>query len=303
MLRSLIRVQRLKISTKHSGSSGAVVSERPQMNIITRKYRAQIVVIMALASATLIGAIALCTDVGLLYYNWGLLQKAADAAALAGANYLPGDAAGAVSAANSFASQNGIVAGEINSTTVAADQMSITVQLKRTVPYYFARVVGLSSGLVTARATAGLEGAGAVNGMLPIGIDSRTAYTYGQSISLMTGQYGPGNWGPLALGGTGASNFASNIQYGYTGTLSVGQMLTTETGQMVGPTRSAFNTRLTAGTDGYPNGTFADHSIDDPRILTVPMVNYANINGNSQVPILGFAELWLVGIDSHETIT
>ncbi len=67
--------------------------------------------------------------------------------------------------------------------------------------------------------------------------------------------------------------------------------------------RAAFNARLNAGTDGYPNGTFADHSIDDPRILTVPMVNYANINGNSQVPILGFAELWLVGIDSHETIS
>jgi len=273
------------------------------MNIMTRKYRAQIVVIMALASATLIGAIVLGTDVGLLYYNWGLLQKAADAAALAGANYLPGDAAGAVSAANSFASQNGIVAGEINSTTVAADKMSITVQLKRTVPYYFARVVGLSSGLVAARATAGLEGAGAVNGMLPIGIDSRTAYTYGQSISLLTGQYGPGNWGPLALGGTGASNFASNLQYGYSGEISVGQLITTETGQMVGPTRAAFNARLAAGADSYPSGTFANHSITDPRVVTVPMVDYANGGGTSQVPVLGFAELWLAGIDSHETIS
>jgi hypothetical protein len=276
--------------------------ETPQMNIITRKYRAQIVVIMALASATLIGAIALCTDVGLLYYNWGLLQKVADAAVLAGANYLPDDAAGAVSAANSFASQNGIAAGEVNSTTVAADHMSITVQLKRTVPYYFARVVGLSSGLVTAQATAGLEGAGAVNGMVPIGIDSRTTYTYGQSISLMTGQYGPGNWGPLALGGTGASNFASNIQFGYSGEISVGQLITTETGQMVGPTRSAFNARLAAGADSYPSGTFANHTITDPRVVTVPMINYASVGGTSQVPVLGFAELWLVGMDSHETI-
>jgi hypothetical protein len=53
----------------------------------------------------------------------------------------------------------------------------------------------------------------------------------------------------------------------------------------------------------FPDGTFANHSINDPRIMTVPMVDYANINGSSQVPLLGFAELWLVGIDSHETIS
>ena len=72
---------------------------------------------------------------------------------------------------------------------------------------------------------------------------------------------------------------------------------------MVGPTQAAFNARLTAGVDGYPDGTFATHSINDPRIMTVPMVDYADINGSSQVQLLGFAELWLVGIDSHETIT
>jgi Flp pilus assembly protein TadG len=268
-----------------------------------RKYRAQIVVIMALVVATLIGTVALGTDVGVLYYNWGLLQKAADAAVLAGASYLPADSANAVSVADSFAAQNGIAASEITSTTVAPNQMSITVQLVRTVPYYFAKVIGISSGLVTAQATAGLQGAGVVTGMLPIGIDSRTTYTYGQPVSLMTGQYGPGNWGPLALDGTGASNFANNIQSGAVGNFAVGQLVATEPGSMVGPTRAAFNARLAAGVNSFSDGTFARHAIDDPRIVTVPMVNYANINGSSQVPVLGFAELWLVGMDSHETIS
>jgi Flp pilus assembly protein TadG len=211
--------------------------------------RGQIAVVMALATAALIGAMALSTDVGLLYYNWGLLQSAADSAVLAGATYLPSNPDNAVSVANSFAAQNGIGATDVISTTVSADQMSITTHLTRTVPYYFALVIGLSSGQVTAVATAGLQSVGAVSGVLPVGIDSRTTYTYGQPISLLTGQYGPGNWGPLALGGTGASNFASNVQYGYAGSLAVDQILATETGQMVGPTRSAFNARLTAGTD------------------------------------------------------
>jgi Flp pilus assembly protein TadG len=259
--------------------------------------------VMTVSIAALLGAIALCTDVGLLYYNWGLLQKAADSAVLAGANSLPSDATDAVAAADTFAAHNGIRATEIVATTVSADQRSITMSLLRTVPYCFAQLVGLSSGQVAASATAGVQNVGAVGSMLPVGIDSRTTYTYGQQVSLLTGQYGPGNWGPLALGATGASTFDSNVTYGYAGSVDVGQMLTTETGQMVGPTQSAFNARITAGADGFPDGTFADHAINDPRILTVPMVNYAAINGNSQVPVLGFAELWLVGIDSHQTIT
>lgn len=258
---------------------------------------------MALVIATLIGTIALGTDIGLLYYNWNLLQKAADAAVLAGASYLPGDPDSAVSVANTFAGHNGISTNEISATTVASDQMSITVQLARNVPYYFAKVIGISSGVVTAQATAGLVGAGTVTGMVPIGIDSRTNYTYGQLINLMTGQYGPGNWGPLALNGTGAANFANNIQNGASGNFSVGQMIATEPGAMVGPTRNAFNARLTAGADSFPSGTFSNHALNDPRVVTVPMVNYANINGSSLVPVMGFAELWLMGMDSHETIS
>ena len=259
--------------------------------------------VMAISIGALIGTIALSTDVGLLYYNWGMLQKAADSAVLAGANSLPSNPSDAIATANSFATKNGMNSGETVSTTVAADQMSITIRLTRRVPYLFGRVVGLSSGVVTANATAGLQGVGSVSGILPVGVDSRTTYTYGQQVSLLTGQYGPGNWGALALGGSGASNFASNIQFGYSGTISVGQTLTTETGQMVGPTRSSCTTRVTAGADGFPNGTFGAHSISDPRVVTVPMVDFANINGNSQVLVLGFAELWLVGMDSHETIT
>jgi hypothetical protein len=266
-------------------------------------FRGQIVFVMTVSMAALLGAIALSTDVGLLYYNWGLLQKAADSAVLAGANNLPSNAAGAIAAANSFAANNGVRTIEVTSTTVASNQMSITMRLSRRVPYSFAQLVGLSSGLVMASATAGLQSVGKVTGLVPVGIDSRTTYTYGQPVSLTTGQYGPGNWGPLALGGSGASNFDSNVAHGYSGTATVGQMLTTETGQMAGPTQSAFNTRLTAAATADPNGTFANHSIDDARIMTVPMVNYANINGSSQVQLLGFAELWLVGIDNQQTIS
>jgi len=50
-------------------------------------------VILAVVLPTLLGAMALCADVAVFYFNWANLQKAADSAALAGAHYLPNDTA------------------------------------------------------------------------------------------------------------------------------------------------------------------------------------------------------------------
>lgn len=258
---------------------------------------------MAVAVAALVGAMSLGVDVGVLYFNWMQLQKAADAAVTAGASYLPLDPATAIATADSYAEQNGVAGGEIVSITVAGNDDSISILVQRSVPTYFARVLGLFSGSVAAQATAAVESVGEVNGMLPIGIDSRTTYTFGQQVSLMTGQYGPGNWGPLALGPNGASNFAYNVENGYPGSFSAGDWVTTETGLMSGPTQQSFNARISLGLSEYPNATLDNHTLNDPRVATVPMVNFANVNGQSQVEIMGFADLWLVGMDSHGTIT
>jgi len=56
--------------------------------LITRGLRkGQIGVVMTLVIATLLGVMALGSDVAVMYYNWMQLQKAADASALAGATY------------------------------------------------------------------------------------------------------------------------------------------------------------------------------------------------------------------------
>ena len=78
---------------------------------------AQISVLFALAATALVGVMALGADVGVLYYNWGQLQKAADAAALAGAGYLPNDTTTATSTATTYATKNGVLAAEIVSAT------------------------------------------------------------------------------------------------------------------------------------------------------------------------------------------
>jgi hypothetical protein len=155
---------------------------------------------------------------------------------------------------------------------------------------------------VSAQATAQIKTIGTATGVTPIGVDYRTAYTSGQVVTLMEGQVGPGNWGPLALGGTGASNLEQNIEYGYKASVSAGDFVNTETGIAAGPIRTAFDYLLSEGESVDSGGTFGSHTPTDPRVLIVPMVDFSNINGQSQVPVKGFAALWLVSVDSKNDI-
>lgn len=250
----------------------------------------------------LLGALVLGTDIAVLYYNWHLLQSAADHAAVAGASYLPGYPARAVANATNYAQFNGVASGEITSITVASDSKSLTIRLARSVPYRFGVLLGLLSGSVTAHATAAVQPVGSAFGVTPIGVDYRTSYSAGQVVTLMEGMVGPGNWDPLALGGTGASNLSQNIESGYQGNISVGDKLLTEPGIQAGPIRTAFQSLLSEGQSFDPSGTFANHQFNDPRVLIVPMVDFSSVNGASQVPVKGFAALWLVGVDSKNDI-
>src|SRR5579863_3221144 len=124
---------------------------------MSRHSKGQVLVLYSGILAVLLGAVGLATDVGVFYVNWQLLQRTADSAALAGATYLPSDASTAQSTAVATAEKNGILAGEIVSTPVSANGLSITVNLSRTVSYYFARALGLTTGVVSASATAGVQ--------------------------------------------------------------------------------------------------------------------------------------------------
>jgi Flp pilus assembly protein TadG len=294
-----------------------------------RKSKGQTIVVIALVMPVLLGAIALGTDVAIFYFNWVQLQKAADSAVLAGANYLPDNTTQAIDTANQYAQTDGAKATEITSTTVSPDDLTITINLQRTVPYYFAKVLGLTNGTVAVTASAGppyapttvnastpSQVAGGDNngnngvyctnsgtnvtsggvggcGLIPIGLDANTVYKNGNSITLQQGQVGPGNWDLLALGGVGGNNLRTRIADGYGGMVSVNDWVTTEPGQKVGPVDQGFQDRLTLAMSMDPGGTFSNHSLNDPRVLVVPVVNWEGQNGRNQVEVTAFATLWL----------
>jgi hypothetical protein len=277
--------------------------------------RGQIAVALILIMLPLLSLIGLGADLGLLYFQWGIVQKAADAAVLAGAGYLPNQTSTAQTTATGYATTNGLKSGEILSHPVAADNMSITMTTSRTVPYYFLKLVGVSSGTVNPIAKAGIQqDTEQARGLIPVGLPCSTTntaancgYTTGTLYHLVQAgtngnggswNVGPGNWGRLALGASGGTQFLNNLTNGYQGSINVGDMISAETGQLNGPTSAGVNdARVSAGI--AVNGTVTNPTLTtvpayDPRLVAVPLVDFTGATGSSvQLPVTGFALMWL----------
>lgn len=70
------------------------------------------------------------------YANQVRLENAAGAAVIAGAMYLPDNPAMALKTARYYASLNGMRPEEIVAATIAPDHSSISITLKRAIPFY-----------------------------------------------------------------------------------------------------------------------------------------------------------------------
>jgi hypothetical protein len=257
-----------------------------------RHFRGQMAVIMTFAIATLLGAMALGTDVAVMYLNWVQLQKAADAAALAGAFYLtpanstqyPIDsvtvaAAGcggqpddASKTACMYAAKNKMAVDAASlkiyepgqNLPAAAPKPNIQVWVNRSnLPYFFGKVIGLNTYSVSAIAAA--QGSNSVGtytgGLVPVVFQCSPPCT--GTVNLDPGTFvsfgakftagANGNWGFLDVGqGPGGAALGAAIANGFQGTLKVGDTVGTKPGATWGPVQSGFNTRM-AHHNSMPN--------------------------------------------------
>ena len=198
----------------------------PAVSKVRRRWPSgQLAPLMAGVIATLIGTVALGSDVALHYFNWVQMQKAADSGVLAGANSLPDNPTQAVAVAQQFAESNGVAAAEITSTNVAPDDLSITMTVRRTVPFYLAKVLGMTNGTLQVTAAAapqpptyavGAPSPGAVSSgtytpascsdtgdcqVIPIGLDVNTPYSDGAADKSSARSGRAGQLGPAGAGG------------------------------------------------------------------------------------------------------
>jgi Flp pilus assembly protein TadG len=267
---------------------------------LKRRTRGQILVLLTILIPVLLGVVAMGVDITVFYWTWSRMQSAADAAVLAGAASLPDSPSLATAAAIAYAEANGMAASEIATPVVSADALSISITLTRPVPYYFGRVLGLVNSPVVTNAKANLQTSGSATGVLPIGLSIQTTYSFGQSITLHQGSVGPGNWDGLALGCTGGACYSNNLANGYSGTITVGDILTSEPGKKTGPTSSGINARVSAGISADPGGTWSDHTLTDPRVGIVPVVDWTGCNGRCDIPVKGFAAVWITGANGSD---
>ena len=131
------------------------------------RERGQALVLFALSLALLLGFTAIAIDVGLILHRRTDLQKAADAAALAGAQELPsGATALAKQRAMEWAAKNGYTSGGFTvsvTTPYQGDEAKIEVKISGSEPALFARALGKESFPVKARAVATASSGSQIN--------------------------------------------------------------------------------------------------------------------------------------------
>jgi putative Tad-like protein involved in Flp pilus assembly len=303
------------------------------------KSKGQVLVLVTIAMVALLGMLAVCTDVAVLYHNWSQLRKEADAAALAAASYLPDNPAKATTTAQNWVGvpPNGepgdtLIGGTPTIGSLGYNGMadsSITVELQRTVPFYFARVLGFTNTPVRVLATAGVAPAGGASGWIPIGLPCTGPSCYGGCTpgtagcyacgSVVTvkpgggGQYTPGNYGLLSCTaiGSGGAAVRQGIADGCPGFLQVsssgGVSALNKTGSTVGPTVQGIQDRIggnTCPTTPPANVCSPGSSVDpnNPCVVLMPFVNF-NTNGSGMLPVYGFGLGWILSANGQGNVT
>jgi len=265
----------------------------------------------------ILGFAAMTVDVGLFLHEKRELQNAADAAALAGVQELPFSAADAEFMAQEWAENNGIGADELEaieiSTTHVADD-TITVRVKRDVPFIFARVLGLTSDTMRADATARIGSPSWGSNVMPWALlkiaQEEAVYDTEVTLKYSAQEGSSGDYGALALlGGTGSQTYYENILNG--AETCVGCVESTEPGNMVGKTEVGLEDRLgstseacdefgevfTAVGDGWRFSSnecnpWKEEGADSNRVVLIPVIDDPD-GGRDDVTILRFALVFL----------
>jgi Flp pilus assembly protein TadG len=291
-----------------------------------RTQRGQAAILTIVALTTLIGMVALVIDVGVWRTERGHMQNAADAAALAAAAYLPGNAGKANGVAHATAAKNGassadVTFGQTDPTSTGFD--TVTVRVHAPGKPYFSKLFGIGGFDINATATALAQSYTSIksNQMAPIALmrDDAQNVGFGVEFPAKLGSSSSGNFGaiqlpveqagcnPSAL--NGAADWANEMagQYDIC-PVSVGDVLPVKPGAMNGPTnalaqRIGTNTQTfqdVVGTD--PNGGFSSLlDPSSPRLVVMPIVvndktglsNWPN-GGSSSVRVVAFALVFIV---------
>lgn len=268
----------------------------------------QSAVLFAVILTALIGVLALVIDFGRPALVARRLQNAADSAALAGASllpvgtYEPAEIQAVKDCAVEYANQNGFSDVSVSLVVLfEATYERIDVTVKETVEYTFAKIFGLDSTELERSASAQVFPVTSMRGVVPLSVTYDELYSALQVGNYyLTLKYGGGSgtngaYGALNLDGEkggGASQYRHDLINGYDGTISVGDQVPTENGNMSGPTVAGVQQRYSSCTHYASEGGCTPEHYDPScsRIMMIPVVRYID---KHEVEIVGFAPFLL----------
>ena len=267
-------------------------------NHILKSEKGASVVIFAVALTFITACAALTIDIGAVMADKSKLSTAVDAAALAGVQELISGSGNELNIINNYMSQNIGTIKAIN-TDISPGSKRVTVTGTKTAENYFLKILGLSMGDISASATAKADNITSLSGARPFAVVQQD-FIYGEIYTLKEGGGDgmTGNYAAMALGGSGASVYGDNLLNGYSGTISVGDKILTETGNIAGTTQTNVN-HLINQCNHTPVCTYDYYNPNCPKIVFIPVVNTLEINGKKYVEVLGFATFFLEGSTNH----
>jgi hypothetical protein len=167
-----------------------------------RSERGQSLALTVVVLVSLLGMAALVLDVGSWYRAKRQLQSTADAAALAGAQALPDTPGTATSLATSYAAKNtaDLATNDVSVGSNIVPNDRISVHVTRPSPGFFARLFGIDSVDVGARATAQTEGMRSAKYVAPIAVKNTHPMLAGAGCPC----FGQQNETTIPVGATGA---------------------------------------------------------------------------------------------------
>lgn len=268
------------------------ICKKIKMHLQLSNQRGSTIAVVVFALLGLVAMTGLVVDGGSLYVTKSHLQKTANAAVLSSAQELTNSYDNVIKVANDVlkSHQEQESLQEIDVTMF--NYVHIFLSKSVTTPFF--SIFGKQQVEVIVDAKAQIGTMGRAYGAVPLGIEDGITLDYNTVYRLKVEEddVDTGNFGVLALGGSGAATYEDNLKYGYQGEIGLGDILNTETGNIAGKTRSGIKERIDACP--YPKGeTF--HR-DCPRIMLVPVYEPHNHTQNQmkEVKVTGFSYFYIM---------
>lgn len=251
------------------------------------------VLLFAFAFIVILGIAGLVIDAGALYDTRSHLKKTANLAALSGVQELTNNSSAVKDVVDKILQANGDKDSLKQIAVKPNNQNRVRVVLEKDVPTTFMKLFKINDVKVTAASAADILPMSRARGAVPLGIDDsiQLEYLKEYSLKVASGDSTSGNFGILALSGTGASLYEQDLLYGYNSELKTGDIISTQTGNVDGKTRNSINSRISSCP--YAEDDYSHR--DCPRIVLVSVYTPYNVQSNQvkQVKITGFAYFYI----------